>query len=102
MTLEGSADIFRIARTVAKIAERSGSDLYRLKCITANPKTDHPVVFQYVDGAFIPPSWGEPEGTKETRATVVGRGFEPREIMADFAACFWDSKAIARGAYAPF
>ncbi|MFQ5623939.1 MAG: GTP-binding protein [Paracoccaceae bacterium] len=102
VTLEGSADIFRIARTVARIAERCGSDLYRLKCITANPKTDHPVVFQYIDGAFIPPSWGEPDGTKETRATVVGRGFKPREIMAEFAACFWDSEAIARGAYAPF
>lgn len=102
VTLVGSADIFRIASTVAKIAERSGSDLYRLKCITSNPKTDHPVVFQYVDGAFIPPSWGEPENTKETRATVVGRGFEPREIMADFAACYWDSEAIASGACAPF
>ncbi len=102
VTLKGSADIFRIAGTVAKIAERSGSELYRLKCITSNPKTDHPVVFQYVDGAFIPPSWGEPESPKETRATIVGRGFEPRKIMADFAACHWDSEAIARGAYTPF
>ena len=102
VTLEGSVDIFRIARTVAKIAERSGPELYRLKCITSNPKTDHSVVFQYVDGAFIPPSWGEPESPKETRATVVGRGFEPREVMADFAACYWDSEAIARGAYTPF
>ncbi len=102
VTLEGSADIFRIASTVAKIAERSGSDLYRLKCTTSNPKTDHPVVFQYVDGAFIPPSWGEPEGNKETRATIVGRGFEPREVMADFAACYWDAEAISRGALAPF
>lgn len=100
--LAGNADIFRVAATVAKIAERAGADLYRLRCVTSNPRTEHPVVFQYVDGAFIAPSWGEPGPARETRLTVVGRGFEPREILADVAACLWDPAAIARGAYTPF
>jgi len=100
--LEGNADIFRVTAAVAKVAERSGANLYRLKCKTSVPTTEHPVVFQYVDGAFIPPAWGRPEDVRETRLTVVGRDFEPRDLMTDVAACLWDAEAIARGEYTPF
>ena len=100
--LEGNADIVRITATVAKVAEQAGENLYRLKCTASVPTTEYPVVFQYIDGAFIPPAWGEPGDTRETRLTVVGRDFEPRELMADVARCLWDPEAIARGEYTPF
>lgn len=100
--LEGNADIFRVTAAVAKVAQQAGANLYRLKCVTSVPTTEHPVVFQYVDGAFIPPAWGQPGNIRETRLTVVGRDFEPHELMADVAACLWDPQAIARGEYTPF
>jgi G3E family GTPase len=100
--LSGNADICRITAAIAKVAERTGENLYRLKCTTSVPSAEHPVVFQYVDGAFIPPAWGAPGDIRETRLTVVARDFEPREIMADVAACLWDPEAIARGEFTPF
>ncbi len=100
--LKGNADIFRISGAVAKVAEQAGENLYRLKCTTSVPSTEHPVVFQYVDGSFVPPAWGSPGDIRETRLTVVGHDFDPRELMADVAACLWDPEAIARGEYTPF
>jgi G3E family GTPase len=102
LSLAGHADIFRVSSVVAEIAEKAGDHLYRLKCVTAPAAAEHPVLFQYVDGAFTPPAWVQPQGRPETRLTVVGRDFEPRQIMAGLAGCYWDKEAIARGEVSPF
>jgi len=102
LSLAGHADIFQISSAVAEIADKASDHLYRLKCVTAPTATEHPVLFQYVDGALMPPAWAQPQVRPETRLTIVGRNFEPRQIMAGIACCYWDKEAIARGEVSPF
>lgn len=100
--LSGHADIFKISSVVARLAERAGEHLYRLRCTTSVPHATNPVEFRFVDGRFIPPVWSVSAGAPETVLTVVGRNFEVRDVMADVTACWWDADAIARGEYNPF
>lgn len=100
--MAGHADIFKVSSVVARIAERAGEHLYRLRCTAAVPHADNPVEFRFVDGRFIHPVWTAPGTATETVLTVVGRNFEVRDVMDDVTACWWDAEAVARGEYNPF
>ena len=102
LRMAGHADIFKVSSVVARIAERAGEHLYRLRCTAAVPHADNPVEFRFVDGRFIHPVWTAPGTATETVLTVVGRNFEVRDVMEDVTACWWDADAVARGEYNPF
>lgn len=89
MVFDGPADVFNVDAAAQSIAAIAGSNLIRMKWVAATPKTEHSVVFQYIDGRLIHPTWGPPEPEKQVRATIVGRDLDRTDILQRFSASRW-------------
>lgn len=79
----------KLIEFLTKLTEAYGDNLYRVKGMVQMEDVDKPVIIQGVQKVFSPPTYADawPQGQRETRLVVIGKGMAREQLQQMFADC---------------